>query len=247
MPSGQTHDRITLWSLPVVTALTLAMTRNSDLTLLVAGGFFFSGLMLSPDLDLRSRPFKRWGWLRWIWLPYQKMMRHRSIFSHGMLIGTTLRVLYLVSWVSLLTVVMVAVVQWFGEEPLPWQEFARRVVRSLFSYRVKLIALFIGLELGASSHYLADWSSSAYKRWQKMGVKGWFSGVGKQQVSEKRRGRKNKQMRGRGDAGTRRIEIPREMSFTRKQQKPKPKPSRNSSSRSRKKQPQNKRGNRTKR
>ena len=183
MPSGQTHDRITLWSLPVVTALTLALTRNSDLTLIVAGGFLFSGLMLSPDLDLRSRPFKRWGWLRWIWLPYQKMMRHRSIFSHGLLIGTTLRVLYLVSWVVVLTVIIVAIVQWLGNEPLPWQQFTQTVVRSLFSYQVELMALFVGLELGATSHSLADWSGSAYKRWQKTGIKGWFS-RGRQQKSK---------------------------------------------------------------
>ncbi|NER45288.1 MAG: metal-binding protein [Symploca sp. SIO1A3] len=206
MPSGQTHDRITLWSLPVVTALTLAVTRNSDLTLLVAGGFFFSGLMLSPDLDLRSRPFKRWGYLRWIWIPYQRMMRHRSVFSHGMLVGTTLRVLYLLSWVILLTLFIVAVAHLFGGEPVPWQEFARSVVRSLFSYRVKLIALFIGLELGASSHYLADWSSSAYKRWQKMGAKGWFSGVGKPPKSKRKstrqssgRSRKKQPQKSRGN------------------------------------------------
>ncbi|NES20512.1 MAG: metal-binding protein [Symploca sp. SIO3E6] len=207
MPSGQIHDRITLWSLPVVTALTLAITRNSDLTLIVAGGFFFSGLMLSPDLDLRSRPFKRWGWLRWIWIPYQKVMRHRSVFSHGMLVGTTLRVLYLLSWVILLALFIVPVVHWLGEEPVPWQEFAPRVVRSLFSYQVHLIALFIGLELGASSHYLADWSSSAYKRWQKMGVKGWFSGVGKPQKPKRksstrhpsRRSRKKQPQKSRGN------------------------------------------------
>ena len=185
MPSGQTHDRITLWSLPVITALTLAVTRNSNLTLLVAGGFLFSGLMLSPDLDLRSRPFKRWGWLRWIWLPYQKMMRHRSIFSHGLLIGTTLRVLYLVSWIMVLTVVIVAIVQWLGNEPIPWQQFTQKVVRSLFSYQVELMALFVGLELGATSHSLADWSVSAYKRWQKTGIKGWFSGGRQQKLMHK--------------------------------------------------------------
>ncbi|NEP14112.1 MAG: metal-binding protein [Symploca sp. SIO2C1] len=204
MPSGQTHDRITLWSLPVITALTLATTRNSDLTLLVAGGFLFSGLMLSPDLDLRSRPFKRWGWLRWMWIPYQKMMRHRSVFSHGMLIGTTLRVLYLISWVIVLTVIIVAVAQWLGGEPLPWQQFAQRVVRSLFSYQVELIALFVGLELGASSHYLADWSGSAYKRWQKTGVKGWFSGMGKQQKPKRKSTRASRKKQHQKSRGTKR-------------------------------------------
>ena len=37
MPSGGTHDRITLWSLPLVTGATIACTRDGDLALLLAG------------------------------------------------------------------------------------------------------------------------------------------------------------------------------------------------------------------
>ncbi|MFN7414520.1 MAG: metal-binding protein, partial [Dolichospermum sp.] len=91
MPSGQTHDRITIWSMPVVASITLVSTHSSNMTLLVAGGFMFGGLMFGPDLDIYSRQFQRWGFLRWIWLPYQKSLRHRSFLSHGPIIGTTLR------------------------------------------------------------------------------------------------------------------------------------------------------------
>ncbi len=167
MPSGQTHDRITLWSLPVVAGLTIALTRSSDLTLIVSGGFLFSGLMFSPDLDLRSRPFKRWGWLRWIWIPYQKAMRHRSVFSHGLFIGTTLRVLYLAGWMVLLGILILGVVQLFRDVPWSWRQFGQEVERSLISYRVEWMALFAGLELGAMSHALSDWIGSTYKRSKK--------------------------------------------------------------------------------
>ena len=167
MPSGQTHDRITLWILPVVTGLTLATTRSGNLGLIVSGGFLFSGLMLSPDLDLKSRPFMRWGWLRWIWIPYQKAMRHRSLFSHGPLIGTTLRVLYLSAWIALLGILILGVVQLFRDVPWSWQGFVRDVERSLINYRVECIALFVGLELGAMIHSLSDWTSTALKRSQK--------------------------------------------------------------------------------
>ncbi len=167
MPSGQTHDRITLWSLPVVAGLTIALTRSSNLTLIVSGGFLFSGLMFSPDLDLRSRPFKRWGWLRWIWIPYQKAMRHRSVLSHGLVIGTTLRVLYLAVWMVLLGVLILGVVQQFRDVSWSWQGFARDVERSLISYRVEWMAVFTGLELGAMSHVLSDWIGSAAKRSKK--------------------------------------------------------------------------------
>jgi uncharacterized metal-binding protein len=164
MPSGQTHDRITLWSLPVVTGLTLAMTRSGNLALIVSGGFLFSGLMFSPDLDLKSRPFKRWGWLRWIWIPYQKVMRHRSLFSHGPLIGTTLRMLYLASWTALLGILILGVIQLFRDVPWSWERFGRDIGRSLIDNRIEWMALFVGLELGAMVHSVSDWTSSALKR-----------------------------------------------------------------------------------
>lgn len=167
MPSGQTHDRITLWSLPVVTGLAIAFTRSGNLTLLISGGFLFSGLMLSPDLDLKSRPFQRWGWLRWIWIPYQKSMRHRSVFSHGPIIGTTLRILYLICWIAWFGLLIVVGVQFVQELTFSWQDFTAAVARLFINYWVEGLALFVGLELGAMSHSLSDWTNSAYKRSKK--------------------------------------------------------------------------------
>jgi uncharacterized metal-binding protein len=45
--------------------------------------------------------------------------------------------------------------------------FAQDVGRSLIDYRAELLALFVGLELGAMSHSLSDWINSAYKRSKK--------------------------------------------------------------------------------
>ncbi|HBE18269.1 MAG TPA: metal-binding protein [Cyanobacteria bacterium UBA11149] len=164
MPSGRTHDRITLWNLPTVTVLTLFFTKSSDLTLIVSGGYLFGGLMLSPDLDLNSLPFKRWGWLRWIWIPYQKLVRHRSIFSHGVLIGTTLRILYLGCWVIVLGGLGIVAIALLGYSIESWQDWASQVARSQFQYRQHYIALFFGLELGAISHVLSDWATSTAKK-----------------------------------------------------------------------------------
>ena len=178
MPSGRTHDRITLWNLPAVTVLTLFFTKRSDLTLIVSGGFLFSGLMLSPDLDLNSLPFKRWGWLRWIWIPYQKLVRHRSIFSHGLVIGTTVRILYLACWVMVvagLGVIAMSLagkaIAVLGDNPWSWQDWATQMARSLFQYRQQYIALFLGLELGAIAHILSDWTISTYKKLTKSSQK----------------------------------------------------------------------------
>ena len=168
MPSGKTHDRITLWSLPWLVAITLLLTRNAKLTLIIASGFLFSGLMFGPDLDIYSIQFQRWGKLRWLWLPYQKLLRHRSLLSHGFLIGTTIRLLYLLSLMLIVTIFVVALAQSIGGFYWNWQEFGQTIARGIIGkYRPEAIATFAGLELGAMSHSVSDTLSSNYKRYQK--------------------------------------------------------------------------------
>ncbi|MDH6099144.1 metal-binding protein [Anabaenopsis sp. FSS-46] len=175
MPSARTHDRITLYSLPLIAGVTLWQTRSSNLTLLVASGFMFSGLMFGPDLDIYSRQFQRWGFLRCIWLPYQKNLRHRSMLSHGPIIGTTLRVIYLGCLLWFVAVVILVMGEMLGIVTLTWRDLGVTVGRSLMVYTTEYLALFLGLELGAMSHSLSDWGGSAYKRLQKQGVRGLLS------------------------------------------------------------------------
>lgn len=168
MPSGQNHDRITLWSLPWIVLITFWLTHNGKLTLIFVGAFLFSGLMFGPDLDIYSIQFKRWGKLRWIWLPYQNNLRHRSLLSHGLFIGTTLRVVYLLGVLILIGVPGVTFGQLIWGMNWNWQDFAKQLVNWIAKdYREEAIALFFGLELGAISHSLSDWISSAWKRQRK--------------------------------------------------------------------------------
>ncbi|MDY7020401.1 MAG: metal-binding protein, partial [Cyanobacteriota bacterium] len=171
MPSGRTHDRITLWSLPVVAGITFGQTRSSHLTLIVAGCFLFSGLMFGPDLDIRrSYHFQRWGWLRWLWLPYQKSVRHRSFLSHGPIMGTAVRVLYLSICLMMGTISVVLIARYVWESEWNLLEMTRILWRSLSQYSREWCAIFIGLELGAMSHYLSDWTLSGYKRLKTKGI-----------------------------------------------------------------------------
>lgn len=170
MPSGRTHDRITLWGLPFVAGFTFGQTHSGDLTLIVSGAFLFSGLMFGPDLDINSIQYKRWGLLRWLWIPYQKTLRHRSLLSHGLIIGTTLRLLYLGTWLGILSVFALGIAQllWGGE----WRQLVVGVIERSTEYTTEWIAVYLGLELGAMSHSLSDWSSSASKRFKKQGWRG---------------------------------------------------------------------------
>jgi uncharacterized metal-binding protein len=177
MPSSRTHDRITLWSLPVVASLTYGQTRDSHLTLLVTGSFLFSGLMFGPDLDIYSHQFRRWGWLRWLWLPYQKSLRHRCFLSHGPFIGTAIRLLYLGSWLILLCLIGYVLFGQLWQIELNLEGEIQAALLWLANNFRQGFAIYLGLELGAMSHYLADWMSSQYKQLRKNGWINIFSEI----------------------------------------------------------------------
>ncbi|RMF26591.1 MAG: metal-binding protein [Cyanobacteria bacterium J083] len=168
MPSGKTHDRITLWCFPVIVLLSGIVTQKANLTLLVVCAYLFSGLMFGPDLDIYSIQYKRWGKIRWIWLPYQKAFRHRSGFSHGLLIGTTIRLVYFSFVLWLLSLPLIAIMQLIWGFDWNWQTISLAgltIIRD--NYQPEAIATFFGLELGAMSHSLSDWLSSQAKQHKK--------------------------------------------------------------------------------
>lgn len=155
MPNGSTHDQITFSSAPLVAGLSLWLTADPTSTLLMTSTFVFSGLMFGPDLDTRSVQSKRWGLLRFIWTPYRKLIRHRAIWSHGLIIGTAVRVLYIVVVLSLPSALVL-----YGLDIPPEIILSHLTSLSLYRY----LEVFIGLELGAVSHSVADYTVSIYKR-----------------------------------------------------------------------------------
>lgn len=206
MPSGQTHDQISLVAAPIVAMATYRITGDTGLAIAATSGHLFSSFLLSPDLDLHSNPYKRWGWLRWIWIPYQKQLKHRSIWSHGFLIGTTGRCLYLAIALSLaaalsfalfilvsatLQLILPGSVGWIIEQA--WKiGFVFAILREALVDAARLffpgidgaiayssagisewmatgawknwaIAGFVGLEIGAACHYVADWVTTFIK------------------------------------------------------------------------------------
>lgn len=172
MPSGRTHDRITLWLLPWIFGLSWLLSRSSTITLLMLSGFLFSGLMFGPDLDIYSVQYQRWGFLRWLWRPYQSFIPHRSWLSHGFLIGTLIRVIYLSLSLFLIAIPVIIFIQLFGRININWQELIVLGWQLLTQkYLQETLSLIIGLELGAMSHSFSDWLGTTYKRRQRKSKK----------------------------------------------------------------------------
>ncbi len=167
MPSGATHDRITLTCLPLVGGVVLLASRSTSITLSLAGSFLFSGLMFGPDLDIYSVQFKRWGLLRWIWRPYQKGLRHRSWLSHGPIVGTMLRLLYLSLWATLLGMLAFSISianHWMVWDLHSIIAVRDNILRFGLQFSWEIGAALVGLELGAMSHSCSDSLGSAWGR-----------------------------------------------------------------------------------
>ena len=162
MPSGKTHDAITTLLAIPAGAAALAVTHDWKLSMIVAIGFLFGGLMFGPDLDTGSTQYSRWRVLRFLWFPYRNFFKHRSRWSHGLIFGTLLRVVYFMGVVtSLAFLVTYFYATYLGgrlpsvwEFPQVWTYLRSYTDRILGDYGV--VGLFIGMWLGAASHTITD-------------------------------------------------------------------------------------------
>ena len=192
MPMGRTHDRITQRLISPVVISCFFITSNILISVLVGVSFVVGGLMLGPDLDTRSVQYNRWGIFRWMWWPYKKMIPHRSFLSHGPIIGTLVRAIYLFSVVAAVCALVIGFCLFF-EMPLvhlrPALMFGLILLRS---YEIWAVVL-LGLEVGASSHYIADWVSTTAKRiasWMSKAMKPMTSWMSKTFKLQRRKRRK---------------------------------------------------------
>ncbi|HSK72943.1 MAG TPA: metal-binding protein [Pyrinomonadaceae bacterium] len=169
MPSGKTHDAITFLFVAPVFAAAWTWTGNLPLAVIVTFAFLFGGLMFGPDLDTLSKQYTRWGVFRLLWYPYQAFFKHRSRWSHGLIFGTFLRVVYFMGVLTLLSFLFSYVFITIAGGDLPglfeftktWQEIGDFVRTNFGQYA--FLAVFAGLWLGAASHTLTDMAGSFIK------------------------------------------------------------------------------------
>ncbi len=168
MPSGKTHDFITFLIAAPTAAVTYYFTRDWALAAVATVAMLFGGLMFGPDLDIQSRQYTRWGPLRFLWWPYKVALRHRSRWSHSIMLGTLIRVIYFLIVITLVLVVSLCIrdvyVNRSSVSAAAFTEAIARVWEILSPIkRGYLIAAFAGLWVGASSHTISDVLGSFFK------------------------------------------------------------------------------------
>ncbi len=162
MPSGKTHDAVTFFFAAPVLVAAWKLTDSVSIAAVVAIAFLIGGLMFGPDLDTMSKQYTRWGFLRFLWYPYQVFFKHRSRWSHGLIFGTFLRVVYFIGVLTLLSFLFAYIFAVYYGAALPnlieytkiWQQIGEFV--RVNCGENAFAAVFVGLWIGAASHTLTD-------------------------------------------------------------------------------------------
>ena len=169
MPNGKTHDVITfLLTVPVAAAVFVA-TGAVFTSLLVAVSFLFGGLMFGPDLDTVSRQYSRWSIFRFLWLPYRSFFKHRSRWSHGLIFGALIRVVYFMGAATIAAYIVVCSAEMLSDGRYAsgadlvrgWESLGRAANTYLGEWGT--VTVFAGTWLGAASHTLTDISGTYIK------------------------------------------------------------------------------------
>jgi uncharacterized metal-binding protein len=168
VPDGRTHDTITVVTTAFAAPLSWTFVFDGDFgaTGLLFGSYLASSLFFSDDLDINSEEYHRWRDLRWLWWPYQRVVHHRSVLSHGFLIGPLLRLLYfavilfILFWLFLFFIGLIAPIDASGV----LLGGVRASVRFLFDHPTGSLLALIGFVLGGLTHSVADAAATFLER-----------------------------------------------------------------------------------
>jgi len=149
MSSGEEHEKaVKILATPLF--FLVIFFFNFEIAVLFIISFIVGGIWLSPDLDTQSKPLKRWGGLKIIWFPYRTLIKHRSILSHFPIIGSLIRITYilgiLVSISMTLSVFNINIIEINPEI----------ILNFIQSHPDKIIPIGLGVEISAIIHLLQD-------------------------------------------------------------------------------------------
>ncbi|HEV7701710.1 MAG TPA: metal-binding protein [Pyrinomonadaceae bacterium] len=169
MPNARTHDAITFLLAVPAGLSAYIVTKSIPAAVIVGLAFVFGGLMFGPDLDTVSRQYSRWSFLRFLWFPYRSFFKHRSRFSHGLILGALLRVFYFAGVVTLVIFVAAYLYASYSGGRLPGSSDIATIWRPIDAFvsgrlGEHFYALsFVGIWLGAASHTFTDVAGSFIK------------------------------------------------------------------------------------
>ncbi|MCK4937904.1 MAG: DUF2227 family putative metal-binding protein [Methanosarcinales archaeon] len=146
IPDGKNHNKINIIVLMLILSITYALFSRSDISLHVqppsielilifSVTYLFGTFFLSPDLDIESSPYNRWGVFKFLWWPYKVIFKHRGLSHHPIFGPLTILFNFALIFVPIL------VVLGFN--------------RTLFSLDVSVVAA-TGFVLSIEMHILAD-------------------------------------------------------------------------------------------
>src|SRR5262249_29050034 len=170
MPNARPHDALTYAIIPLTFIAAEFYWGDHATSAIATVAMLFSGLMFGPDLDLDSKPYRRWGPLKFLWKPYQVALPHRSVLSHGPVLGTIIRIVYFLIVFSLFAATLLyarhryvngAQNTWLGEFDTLKSDLFALFDKTDSRY---LWGAFAGLWVGALAHTTADIVWSAIKR-----------------------------------------------------------------------------------
>ena len=159
MAKGRTHELINLAVLPPV----IYYLNPSDFISFLVG-YLVGTFLITPDNDLYlSKPNSRWKVLKFIWIPYAKIFRHRGI-SHIPIYGTITKIVYL----SFIVVVFLYLIKAFLNLLIPDNNLKvltlNKVDLSNFLNNVSFLSFFFGLILDEIVHIFTDIIYSSFKK-----------------------------------------------------------------------------------
>ena len=136
MPGDATHTRAALAAC-VLVSIVMCHYEVAILTIFyVAIIFMFGTMYVSPDLDINSKPYQRWGTFRLLWKPYTDYVPHRGRLSHNLIIGPIM----LCIWMTMMFAIVVAFFMIF------WVPFIEPMIVSLQTFIDEVVTLKIRKE-----------------------------------------------------------------------------------------------------
>ena len=157
MPAGRTHEKINWLFLHIAIFGTLLVGFYCNFgfvgvvnVLLLIGGYLFGTYYFGPDLDINSKPFHRWGKLRFLWQPYQRLFHHRSFWTHGLIISDIIRMGYVLLWLMMPYALVYVVAN------PAWQQMHAFLTGVEQSHRAAYHCFLLGIVMASTVHIIAD-------------------------------------------------------------------------------------------